>query len=174
MITRKNMGRASPILMVLFTFGFAFGTYNLVTMVIRNRSVRNWVSDDSNGGVFFDPVVEMPENVKKLKNSKTPYHVALTATDAPYSKWQCRIMYYWYKKKKDLPGSEMGGFTRILHSGNPDELMDEIPTMVVDPLPAGLDRVSFSHLVGSCCVLVYMQHFTRFLNVPAIYGTQFL
>lgn len=154
MITRKNMGRASPILMVLFTFGFAFGTYNLVMVVIRNRSVRNWVSDDSNGGVFFDPVVEMPENVKKLKNSKTPYHVALTATDAPYSKWQCRIMYYWYKKKKDLPGSEMGGFTRILHSGNPDELMDEIPTMVVDPLPAGLDRVSFSHLVGSCCVLV--------------------
>ncbi|XP_020424963.1 heme-binding protein 2 [Prunus persica] len=34
----------------------------------------------------------------------------------------------------------MGGFTRILHSGNPDNLMDEIPTMVVDPLPAGLDR----------------------------------
>jgi len=29
----------------------------------------------------------------------------------------------------------MGGFTRILHSGRPDELMDEIPTVVVDPLP---------------------------------------
>jgi hypothetical protein len=30
---------------------------------------------------------------------------------------------------------QMGGFTRILHSGRPDELMDEIPTVVVDPLP---------------------------------------
>ena len=30
---------------------------------------------------------------------------------------------------------QMGGFTRILHSGKPDELMAEIPTVVVDPLP---------------------------------------
>jgi hypothetical protein len=35
----------------------------------------------------------------------------------------------------------MGGFTRILHSGKADNLMDEIPTVVVDPLPEGLDRV---------------------------------
>lgn len=35
----------------------------------------------------------------------------------------------------------MGGFTRVLHSGKPDNLMDEIPTFVVEPLPAGMDRV---------------------------------
>ncbi|KAG6781631.1 hypothetical protein POTOM_014542 [Populus tomentosa] len=70
-----------------------------------------------------------------------PFHVALTATDAPYSKWQCRIMYYCYKKNRDLSGSEMGGFTRILHSGKPENLMDEMPTVVVDPLPAGRDRI---------------------------------
>ena len=29
----------------------------------------------------------------------------------------------------------MGGFTRILHSGKPDDLMAEIPTVVVEPLP---------------------------------------
>ncbi|CAD7698291.1 unnamed protein product, partial [Ostreobium quekettii] len=29
----------------------------------------------------------------------------------------------------------MGGFTRILHSGRPDDLMDEIPTYVAKPLP---------------------------------------
>jgi hydroxyproline O-arabinosyltransferase len=28
-----------------------------------------------------------------------------------------------------------GGFTRVLHSGKPDDLMDEIPTFVADPLP---------------------------------------
>ena len=42
---------------------------------------------------------------------------------------------------KDREGSEMGGFTRILHSGEPDHVMDEIPTFVVDPLPAGVDKV---------------------------------
>ncbi|KAH7548579.1 hypothetical protein JRO89_XS14G0170800 [Xanthoceras sorbifolium] len=140
MIVKKTMGRASPILLVLVVLGFAFATYNLIMMIMHNRSIRNWMTEDSNGGIFFDPVIEMPENVKIQKNGKLPFHVALTATDAPYSKWQCRIMYYWYKKQKDQPGSEMGGFTRILHSGNPDNLMDEIPTVVVDPLPAGLDR----------------------------------
>ena len=30
---------------------------------------------------------------------------------------------------------QMGGFTRILHSGQADDLMAEIPTVVVDPLP---------------------------------------
>ncbi|GFY92267.1 hypothetical protein Acr_08g0006630 [Actinidia rufa] len=89
---------------------------------------------------YLIPLLGCLTIVKRSKNAKFPFHVALTATDAPYSKWQCRIMYYWYKKKKDLPGSEMGGFTRILHSGSADNLMDEIPTFVVDPLPAGLDR----------------------------------
>ncbi|KAF6168311.1 hypothetical protein GIB67_018151 [Kingdonia uniflora] len=38
-------------------------------------------------------------------------------------------------KVKNMAGSEMGGFTRVLHSGNPDNLMDEISTFVADPLP---------------------------------------
>jgi hypothetical protein len=139
------MGRASLSVLILLTVGFFFATYNLVAMIMHYRSIGKWAHDDSDGQIFLDPVTEMPEDVKKAKNAKMPFHVALTATDAPYSKWQCRIMYYWYKKKKDLPGSEMGGFTRILHSGKPDNLMDEIPTTVVDPLPAGLDQVSFLH-----------------------------
>ena len=32
------------------------------------------------------------------------------------------------------PDGDMGGFTRVLHSGKPDHLMDEIPTHVVDRL----------------------------------------
>ena len=139
------MGRASLTVLILLTIGFFFATYNLVAMIMHYRSVGKWADDDSDGQMFLDPVTEMPEDVKKAKNARMPFHVALTATDAPYSKWQCRIMYYWYKKKKDLPGSEMGGFTRILHSGKPDNLMDEIPTTVVDPLPAGVDQVSFLH-----------------------------
>jgi hypothetical protein len=30
---------------------------------------------------------------------------------------------------------EMGGFTRLLHSGQADDLMEEVPTFVADPLP---------------------------------------
>ena len=33
-------------------------------------------------------------------------------------------------------GCQMGGFTRLLHTGQPDNLMNEIPTWVAQPLPA--------------------------------------
>ncbi|KAL8028686.1 hypothetical protein ABFS82_14G174200 [Erythranthe guttata] len=90
---------------------------------------------------LIDPVIKMPENAKRAtKKERSLFHIAVTATDYAYSQWQCRIMYYFYKKKKDLPESDMGKFTRILHSGNPDNLMDEIPTFVVDPLPEGVDQ----------------------------------
>jgi hypothetical protein len=144
------MGKASGLLLFLLGFGFFVVTYNLLTLIVHNRS---GVSN-SDGSPLLDPVVQMPLNIRKAKSSPAPFHVALTATDAPYNKWQCRIMYYWYKQKKALPGSDMGGFTRILHSGNSDNLMDEIPTFVVDPLPPGLDRVRifilfpFLHLVS--------------------------
>jgi len=47
-----------------------------------------------------------------------------------------RVMYYWFKKRKaeQGPDGDMGGFTRVLHSGRPDHLMEEIPTVVVDRL----------------------------------------
>lgn len=133
MIARKNVGRASPFLLVLLAFGFFLGTYNLLILVMHkgSRSATEELSD---------PIISRPD---ELRGGGAPkFHVALTATDAPYSKWQCRVMYYWYKKMKDQPGSDMGGFTRVLHSGNPDNLMEEIPTVVTDPLPEGLDRVS--------------------------------
>lgn len=135
------MGRASPILLVLLALGFFFASYNLLTVVIHNKAsyLGLWGPDR-----LIEPVIQRHENAKNLK-----YHVALTATDAPYSQWQCRIMYYWYKKVKDMPGSDMGKFTRVLHSGNADNLMEEIPTVVVDPLPGGLDRVSFFDTVLS-------------------------
>ncbi|KAF8395699.1 hypothetical protein HHK36_019649 [Tetracentron sinense] len=143
MIEKKNMMRASSLFLVLLALGFFFATYNLLSMVIHNRTGGSGRISDGLNGVSLtlpDPIIQMPGNVKRPKHAKLPFHVAVTATDAPYSKWQCRIMYYWYKKAKDMPGSEMGGFTRVLHSGSPDNLMDEIPTFVVDPLPEGLDR----------------------------------
>ncbi|KAI3472316.1 hypothetical protein Pfo_031109 [Paulownia fortunei] len=142
MLGRTNMRQAVPFFLVPLSIGVFFLTYNFITMIIhyRESGPRKWTSSENRSQLLIDPVIGIPEYAKKPKNQRLLFHVALTATDAPYSKWQCRIMYYWYKKKKDLPGSDMGKFTRILHSGNPDNLMDEIPTYVVDPLPAGLDR----------------------------------
>ena len=54
--------------------------------------------------------------------------------------WQARVHYYWYKKVRQQCEAErgvdcqMGGFTRILHSGEPDELVNEVPTFVAEPL----------------------------------------
>lgn len=145
------MGRASPLLLILLVLGFFFATYNLITLVIHNRRLNLWVRNDGGIEMLTDPIIEIPEHLKRLKGGREPFHVALTATDAPYSKWQCRIMYYWYKKQKELPGSDFGGFTRILHSGRSDDLMEEIPTFVVDPLPAGIDRVSVYFVLVPIC-----------------------
>ncbi|PIM99324.1 hypothetical protein CDL12_28182 [Handroanthus impetiginosus] len=139
---RKDMTQVVRYLLLFLSIGVFFLTYNLVATIIncRKAEVRNWTSGVNPRQLLIDPVVKMPDSAKKTENKRLPFHVALTATDEPYSKWQSRIMYYWYKKKKDLPGSDMGKFTRILHSGKPDNLMDEIPTFVVNPLPTGLDR----------------------------------
>lgn len=93
------------------------------------------------GGGSKHPVVKRPEGRAPPKRLRM-FHTAVTANDSPYSKWQCTVMYYWFRKRRDEGGAlnEMGGFTRVLHSGAPDNLMAEIPTFVVDPLPTGMDK----------------------------------
>ena len=152
------MGRASPLLFVLLALGFFFATYNLLTLIIQYKD-----SSTGLGSGTSDPVTGMSANFRISGKSNLKFNVALTATDSPYSQWQCRIMYYWYKKMKSMPGSDMGKFTRVLHSGKGDHLMVEIPTFVVDPLPEGLDQVrfsiftfSFAFLYSSAFILVHV------------------
>lgn len=175
MIGRKNLG-VSSFLLVLLALGFFFATYNLLTMVIQNKAA------DEIGKL--NPLTQMPEKTGG-GNSDMRFHVALTATDAIYSQWQSRIMYYWYKKVKDMPRSDMGKFTRILHSGKADNLMDEIPSFVVDPLPEGLDRVRLFHsllfqflLISFCLwfhhhsmcsiISIFVPHFKLYI-LPQLY-----
>jgi hypothetical protein len=67
------------------------------------------------------------------------FHVVITAAGSA-THWQSRVGYYWFKKVKkqceEAGGCQMGGFTRLLHTGQPDDLMNEIPTWVAQPLPA--------------------------------------
>jgi hydroxyproline O-arabinosyltransferase len=97
----------------------------------------------------------MPRTKKNAKNERDgedpkespeerKYHVVITAQGSAVH-WQSRVHYYWFLKIKTRCEEEatrqggnachMGGFTRVLHSGKPDELMNEIPTFVAQPLP---------------------------------------
>ena len=78
------------------------------------------------------------------------YHTVTTA-QGKGTQWQARVHYYWFKKQQRACreqygiNCQMGGFTRLLHSGSDDELSEEIPTYVVSPLPSG----SNSYIVRS-------------------------
>ncbi|KAL2941992.1 Hydroxyproline O-arabinosyltransferase 3 [Bienertia sinuspersici] len=136
MKVKKSLNRGTLFLLVALTFGICFVNYNLSTLLFIKHQFKKLGDLGPNR---VDPVIKMPEGRKWVGGPNRKFHVVVTASDTPYSKWQCRIMYYWYRKVKDLPGSDMGGFTRVLHSGQPDNLMEEIPSFVVDPLPHGLD-----------------------------------
>ena len=69
------------------------------------------------------------------------FHVLMTSDGSPYQRWQSRAMYYHYEKQRAKAGAAgaIGDFTRLLHSGVPDDLMSEIPTVVVNKLPPDVD-----------------------------------
>eukprot|EP00798_Chlamydomonas_sp_ICE-L_P005859 gene5859-6150_t len=91
----------------------------------------------------FAESVRSAENIVALKFEREPtpkpFHT-ITSFQGRGVEWSMRTHYYHYKKMRAQcrqqlgPNCEMGGFTRLLHSGAPDQLMDEIPTIVVDPL----------------------------------------
>eukprot|EP00245_Coleochaete_scutata_P006796 TRINITY_DN21580_c0_g1_i1.p1 TRINITY_DN21580_c0_g1~~TRINITY_DN21580_c0_g1_i1.p1 ORF type:complete len:801 (+),score=219.38 TRINITY_DN21580_c0_g1_i1:188-2590(+) len=81
------------------------------------------------------------DEVAKKTGNKTNegIHVMVTSNGSPYMNWQTRIMYYHYNKVANLPGSDMKYFTRVLHRGSNDPLMDDIPTVRVEPLDPTCD-----------------------------------
>lgn len=141
-----KMGCGNLFFSVVISFSAALITYNII--ISANASLKQEFPGNSNPSKSsssssfssVDPIIKMPTGENKKK--KRLFHTAVTASDSIYNTWQCRVMYYWFKQqKKRNPDSEMGGFTRILHSGKPDRFMDEIPTFVANPLPDGMDQV---------------------------------
>ena len=88
------------------------------------------------------------------------YHVVITAQGSAVH-WQSRVHYYWYMRVRAQcqaqhgADCQMGGFTRVLHSGQPDDLMNEIPTHVVQPL---------EHTDNKGCVLLLLGPFDALLT----------
>ncbi|GIL43843.1 hypothetical protein Vafri_1440 [Volvox africanus] len=97
-----------------------------------------WTSGTLDVDINADPGAQL-----QVQTSGAPrmFHTITSAQGAAVH-WQVRIHYYWWKKRKaecEKTGKcEMGGFTRLLHSGAADDLMDELPTVVVDPLPQSM------------------------------------
>jgi len=109
--------------------------------LLRQLAVVQPSADSEEVGV--DPVAKIHEAAFTQPRSDhvhnpRRYHV-ITSAQGFANHWQARIHYYWWKKQRDAcllqEVCDMGGFTRLLHSGEADDLMDEIPTVVVDPLP---------------------------------------
>ncbi|XP_022866378.1 hydroxyproline O-arabinosyltransferase 1-like [Olea europaea var. sylvestris] len=140
------MGCGNLFFTLVITLSAALITYNII--ISANASLKQEFPGPSNpslGSSSFsvDPIIRMPRDTSSSASKKTKrlFHTAVTASDSIYNTWQCRVMYYWFKKQKNKPNSEMGGFTRILHSGKSDRFMDEIPTFIAQPLPSGMDQV---------------------------------
>ncbi|CAA0841970.1 Unknown protein [Striga hermonthica] len=137
------MGWGNVFFTLVITFSAALITYNII--ISANASLKGdfpGPSSSENSAPSspsaVEPIIRLP---RSAGGKKRLFHTAVTASDSIYNTWQCRVMYYWFKKQKAMnPDSEMGGFTRVLHSGKPDGFMDEIPTFVAQPLPDGMDQ----------------------------------
>ncbi|GER35308.1 hypothetical protein STAS_11580 [Striga asiatica] len=137
------MGWGNVFFTAILTFSAALITYNII--ISANASLQQGFpghssssSQKSGSSSSVDPIIRLP---RSSGGKRRRFHTAVTASDSIYNTWQCRVMYYWFKKQKAMnPDSEMGGFTRVLHSGQPDRFMDEIPTFVAQPLPDGMDQ----------------------------------
>lgn len=147
------MVRCSVIFLVLLSFSSFLATYNTVNMLLSKHHATS--GDEETEPVQKVTKNDLPSENVKLSSvigvvkrpidsnqvrKKRMFHTVVTASAGPYSKWQCRVMYFWYKKYAAMEGSEMGGFTRVLHSGVEDNLMEEIPTWIAQPLPEGMDK----------------------------------
>eukprot|EP00892_Ulva_mutabilis_P007553 jgi/Ulvmu1/516/UM001_0524.1 len=90
--------------------------------------------------VKFEPAGGPIKRIVPLKDDTEPqndkYHVVVTMDCQVYARWQTLVNYWGYSKlKAEDPGSAMGGYTRILHCAEPDDIMHMVPTIRVDPLP---------------------------------------
>ncbi|KAL4424646.1 hypothetical protein ABPG77_002264 [Micractinium sp. CCAP 211/92] len=121
--------------------------------------------DGTDADTSMDPAAEQQRVAKQQQEeadkvldevNQTPgekYHVICSLGAGLYTQWQSRVAYYWYKKVKEECEQElgdkcqMGGYTRLLHSGGADLWVDEIPTVVVAPLPEKYQQIAAGYVV---------------------------
>ncbi|GIL58932.1 hypothetical protein Vafri_13942 [Volvox africanus] len=91
-------------------------------------------------GVFPDANT-WPITPVKDKMPGNTIHTLFTSNGSPYQNIQARIMVGTYNIVRKMPGGErLVALTRILHRTTPDEVMDEIPTFLAQPLQPECDK----------------------------------
>lgn len=91
-------------------------------------------------GVFPDANT-WPITPVKEKMPGNTIHTLFTSNGSPYQNIQARIMVGTYNLVRKMPGGErLVALTRIMHRTKPDEVMDEIPTFVAQPLQPECDK----------------------------------
>ncbi|PNW78775.1 hypothetical protein CHLRE_09g389763v5 [Chlamydomonas reinhardtii] len=91
-------------------------------------------------GVFPD-ANKWPITPVKEKMPGNTVHTLFTSNGSPYQNIQARIMVGTYNIVRKMPGGErLVALTRILHRTTPDEVMDEIPTFIAQPLQPDCDK----------------------------------
>ncbi|KAG2437347.1 hypothetical protein HXX76_006002 [Chlamydomonas incerta] len=91
-------------------------------------------------GVFPD-ANKWPITPVKEKMPGNTVHTLFTSNGSPYQNIQARIMVGTYNIVRKMPGGErLVALTRILHRTTPDEVMDEIPTFIAQPLQPECDK----------------------------------
>ena len=86
------------------------------------------------------PKLEYEDGWKPGDPVEDGIYFLFTSNGNPYSNFQTRFLYHSYLEVKDEPGSLLRGITRILHRSADDELMDEVPTVRVQPVTPECER----------------------------------
>lgn len=105
-------------------------------------------------GVLAANAVPLPCRLARLDPvvpSPPADHVVITAADTFCQRWQARISHWRVQKmRREHPGSALGGYTRLLDSDAPDELMGEIPTFLTGSCPPEIPEVTPGVLDWRC------------------------
>mmetsp|Transcript_1119 Transcript_1119/g.3930 ORF Transcript_1119/g.3930 Transcript_1119/m.3930 type:complete len:639 (+) Transcript_1119:116-2032(+) len=112
---------------------------------LRSRAKGHGVPWSS--GYIKGPIVTNPFQEQNVTDTTPPFevipglsvHVVVTSNGNPYMNWQMRLYYQSYLRVRQEPGSVLKALTRVLHRSTPDELMFEVPSVVIPPLHVECD-----------------------------------
>eukprot|EP01023_Acetabularia_acetabulum_P010086 TRINITY_DN14592_c0_g1_i3.p1 TRINITY_DN14592_c0_g1~~TRINITY_DN14592_c0_g1_i3.p1 ORF type:complete len:265 (+),score=22.75 TRINITY_DN14592_c0_g1_i3:201-995(+) len=116
------------------------GNLKRATEVLRTHNTTE-LTFESSSNTISSNTTNTQNQQQSFINLPNKYHVIVSVSDSKYQQWQILVFYYHYQKvKRENPNCAMGGFTRLLHSGSHDEFSQYLNTIIVSPLPAGVDK----------------------------------
>ena len=114
-----------------------------LTAVAGPSQLAGSAANSTAAAVATAPVATATAVTSNCPTDRKPYHTLLTATAQVYQQWQCRVMYFHWKKQRDADPkgacTELTGFTRLVASagGRPDGLESEVPSAFVKEYTGG-------------------------------------